>query len=113
MSFDPVDQGGALEVVRGSHLGPVYDSIYGTYRSQPRPEIEAVRTDWDVVGFATEPGDVIVFHMATLHGGGTTDHDGRRRSLALRYVGPECTYARTGKRHTAGEPYGRNLLRVL
>ena len=113
MSFDPVDQGSALEVVRGSHLGPVYDSIYGKFRSQPRPEIESARADWDVVGFATEPGDVVVFHMATLHGGGTTDDGGRRRSLALRYVGSECVVARSGKRHTAGEPYGRAFTQVL
>ena len=113
MSFDSVDRASALEVVRGSHLGPVYDSIYGKFRSLPRPDIEADRSAWDVVGFATEPGDVVVFHMATLHGGGATDSERRRRSLALRYVGPDCRYARSSKRHAAGEPYGRDLAQVF
>ncbi len=103
MSFDPVDAEHALELVRGSHLGPVYSSIYGKFRSQPIPDIERRRAEFDVVGFACEPGDVVLFHFGTLHGGGATGTLGRR-SLALRFVGPDCRRRSTG----AGEAGARD-----
>ena len=97
LSFDPVSQEKSLEVVRGSHLGPVYSSIYGTFESEDIPNIEDRREEFDIVSYECQPGDVILFHYGTLHGGGPTGPGDRRRSLALRFVGPDCRSSRTGK----------------
>jgi hypothetical protein len=92
MSFEAVPREGALEVVRGSHRGPVYSSIYGLYRSQPIPDVGSRRAEFDIVGFACRPGDIVVFHPAMLHGGGPTGPGARRRSTALRFYGEDCWF---------------------
>lgn len=113
MSFDAVAQQDGLEMVRGSHLGPVYDSIYGAFRSEPVPDIERHRDDFDIVSFATEPGDIVVFHFGVLHGGGATRRDSRR-SLALRFTGPDCRLRQPGKASGEGPLFRpRRLTKVL
>jgi len=104
ISFDPVGPERALEFVRGSHQGPVYDGsrfdpaddtapLYGE-GSYPRlPDIEADRSSWPIVSWATEPGDVLIFHPAILHGGGATDPTGQRRTLSLRFFGSDAAVA--------------------
>jgi len=102
ITFEPVAKEDSLEFVRGSHRGVLYDAsrfdpeddtapIYGTL---PRlPNIEAERSKWDIVSWAVEPGDVLVFHPAMLHGGAPT-HQGRRRStLSLRFFGDDAVYS--------------------
>jgi hypothetical protein len=102
ISFEPVSKEDSLEFVRRSHRGPLYDGsrfdpnddtapIYGTL---PRlPGIEADRSKWDIVSWAVEPGDVLIFHPAMLHGGAPT-HQGRRRStLSLRFFGDDAVYS--------------------
>ena len=42
------------------------------------PDIEADRAAWEIVSWAVDPGDLIVFHPAMLHGGAAT-HPGQRR----------------------------------
>ena len=56
------------------------------------PDIESERDDWDIVGEVLEPGDVIVFHMGCLHGGGATRPGMRRRSLVLRFIGDNVVW---------------------
>ncbi len=102
ISFDAVFREQSLEFVRGSHLGPLYDGsafdaaddthpIYA--QGLPRlPDIEATRADWDIVSFAVVPGDVVVFHPRTLHGGAATS-GARRRTLSLRFFGDDAVYA--------------------
>ncbi len=90
MSLDPVSAEESLELVRGSHLGPVYDSFNGVKHSGPVPDIEGHRDDYDIVSFACQPGDAVLFHLGVLHGGGQTGAASTRRSLALRFVGPDC-----------------------
>ncbi len=102
ISFEPVRKEDSLEFVRGSHRGVLYDGsrfdpnddtapIYGTL---PRlPNIEADRGKWDIVSWAVEPGDVLIFHPAMLHGGAPA-HQGRRRStLSLRFFGDDAIYS--------------------
>lgn len=107
-----------LEFVKGSHrefLRPddgtvagrteisrlVYDSAYGPNKGLTPPKIEAARSDSDrlqgtqgteanILSFNTKPGDIIAFHWATFHGGGATPPNAKRRTVALRYVGPRC-----------------------
>jgi len=107
-----------LEFVKGSHkafLVPddntvegrteishaVYDSAYGPNKGLAPLEIEAARSDEErkqgtqgtaanILSFDTQPGDIIAFHWATFHGGGGTPPNVKRRTVALRYVGPRC-----------------------
>jgi hypothetical protein len=99
--LDPVPQDCALEIVRGSHrsgmlyrtprFDPHDDSapLHAHTTLPPAPAIEAERDRWDIVSWALEPGDLLVFHPAALHGGGATHPGGRRRSLTLRLGGDD------------------------
>ena len=89
ITFDPVAKEDSLEFVKGSHKGQLYngsrfelgDDTAPTHpkSSLPRlPDIEATRDQWDIVSWAVEPGDLIVFHPAILHGGAPT-HAGARQ----------------------------------
>ena len=104
ISFDPVAKADSLEFVRGSHRGPMYDGsrfdpqddtapIYGDGSLPRLPNIEAERSRWDIVSWGVEPGDVLVFHPGVLHGGAATHPGGRRRTLSLRFFGPDAVYA--------------------
>jgi ectoine hydroxylase-related dioxygenase (phytanoyl-CoA dioxygenase family) len=98
ISLDPLAKGEALEVVRGSHRGTVFDGISsgaeggGTpfYREgglPPLPDIEADRAAWDIASWPFASGDLLIFHPACLHGGGPARPGMRRRSLTLRLCG--------------------------
>jgi hypothetical protein len=98
--FDELFEEEGLEVVRGSHRGPLYNGITNdpdddtkpAYPEEilPRvPDIEADRSRWNISSSAFSPGDVLVFHARTLHGGGPCLTGRRRRSLALRFFGDD------------------------
>lgn len=127
VTFDPVAKADSLEFVRGSHRGQLYNGSrfelgddtapLHPKASLPRlPDIEADRGAWDLVSWAVEPGDLIVFHPAMLHGGAPTHPGQRRRTLTLRFFGEQSVYdPREGgagprvegfhERMTAGEPF--------
>jgi len=112
ISFEAVPKKNALEVVRGSHRGPRYDGT--TFRNPedpteplhgdlalpalPRlPEIDAARARdpgaYDVVSWATEPGDVLVLHPGSLHGGAPVDAAfPARHTLVFRFFGDDATF---------------------
>jgi hypothetical protein len=101
--FDPLPREDSLEFVRGSHRGVLYNGSSFELgddtaplhpgASLPRlPDIEADREAFDIVGWAVEPGDVIVFHPAMLHGGAPTHAGMRRRTLTLRFFGEQAFY---------------------
>jgi ectoine hydroxylase-related dioxygenase (phytanoyl-CoA dioxygenase family) len=101
ISFESLPEGYGLEFVRGSHHGTLYntsrfDPADPTLPIQPSdqvpnlPDIEADRSAYDIVTFATEPGDVLAFHTSMLHGGGAVDSSiPERRTLTLRYFGDD------------------------
>jgi hypothetical protein len=103
ISFDPVAREDSLEFVRGSHRGILYNGssfdpaddtapLYPDGRLPRLPNIEAERKHWDIVSWAVEPGDVIVFHPAMLHGGAPTHNGATRRTLSLRFFGGDAKY---------------------
>ena len=119
ISFDPVAKNDSLEFVRGSHRGIMYDGsrfdpnddtapIYGDGSLPRLPNIEAERSRWDIVSWAVEPGDVLVFHPGVLHGGAATHRGARRRTLSLRFFGDDAVYAlrpgMSGKRRPVDDP---------
>jgi ectoine hydroxylase-related dioxygenase (phytanoyl-CoA dioxygenase family) len=103
ITFDPVSAADSLEFVRGSHRGVLYngsrfelgDDTAPLHPDSPMPrlpDIEAHREDFDIVSFPVEPGDVVLFHPAMLHGGAPTHPGRRRRTLTLRYFGADAVY---------------------
>lgn len=103
ISFERVAKENSLELIRGSHRRTLYngsrfdpdDDTAPLYQDGilPRlPNIEAERARWDIVSWAVEPGDVIVFHPAMLHGGAPTLPSQRRRTLSLRFFGDDAIY---------------------
>jgi ectoine hydroxylase-related dioxygenase (phytanoyl-CoA dioxygenase family) len=103
ITFDPTTEQESLEFVRGSHKGTLYngsrfdpnDDTLPTHPNSPLPrlpDIEAARGGWDIVSFATQPGDVVLFHPKTLHGGAPTHSQTRRRTLTLRFFGEDAVY---------------------
>ena len=100
--LDPADaENGRMEYVRGSHLwGQVYaPSIFFAQSASPvspyekLPDIEGHRSDYDIIGFDCEPGDVIVHHVMTVHGsGGNVSRDRGRRAMSFRYCGDDIRY---------------------
>lgn len=92
-----------LEFVRGSHQGILYngsafsarDDTAPLYRHSPLPrlpDIEACRDAFDIVSWDLTPGDVLVFHLGILHGGGGTEPGLRRRTASIRFLGPDVVY---------------------
>jgi ectoine hydroxylase-related dioxygenase (phytanoyl-CoA dioxygenase family) len=125
--FDGLSRADSLEFVRGSHHGVLYNGssfkpgddtapLHPSSRLPRLPDIQADRSAWDIVSWAAEPGDVIVFHPAVLHGGAPTHPGMRRRTLTLRFFGDRAVYdPRDGgagppikgfhQRMRAGEPF--------
>ena len=103
ISFDALGAADSLEFVRGSHRGVLYngsrfelgDDTAPLHPGSPLPrlpDIEADRGRWDIVSWAVEPGDLIVFHPRALHGGAPTHEGMRRRTLTLRFFGRDAVY---------------------
>jgi ectoine hydroxylase-related dioxygenase (phytanoyl-CoA dioxygenase family) len=98
ITLDPVAKEDSLEFVPGSHRGPLFNptafdpndeeaSMFPEGIWPPLPNIERARDQWDIVSWPTQPGDILVFHPAMLHGGAPTHEGGRRRSISLRFFG--------------------------
>ena len=107
--FDPVEAGTSLKVAKRSHRGPVYSSIYGQYRAEEIPKVDENPEDFDVISFACEPGDLVAFHLAALHGGAPTPAEQRRRSLSLRFFGEDAVYQ---SRLNPGDPLNGQPFRM-
>ncbi len=104
ISFDTLDSYGTLEFVEQSHRQTLYDGsafdpdddTLGLYNdpAYPRlPDIESNRSNFDIVAFPVEPGDVVIFHPSVLHGGGPTRVNQTRRTLSLRFFGDDAVVA--------------------
>jgi ectoine hydroxylase-related dioxygenase (phytanoyl-CoA dioxygenase family) len=105
ITFEPVAKADSLEFVRRSHRGPLYDGsrfdpnddtapIYGDGSLPRLPNIEAARDRFDIVSWEVEPGDVLIFHPAMLHGGAPTHAGRRRRTLSLRFFGDDAVFVK-------------------
>jgi ectoine hydroxylase-related dioxygenase (phytanoyl-CoA dioxygenase family) len=97
---DPVPIEASLEFVVGSHGKDLPWYLPRTFMTEEAkwfpegslpetPEID--RATAVVSSWALEPGDVVAFHMQTIHGSAGTSS--RRRALAARYVGDDVRHA--------------------
>jgi len=99
---DPVPRASTLEFVAGSHLGPwLMPRSFIDHQAkwfpegslQNLPDIEADRAAHPILGWEIAPGDVVCFHMLTLHGAGGFQGPGRRRVFSVRFLGEDTRHA--------------------
>lgn len=98
--LDPVARESTLEFVRGSHTGPWFmprsfvkgtPMVFDEGALEEVPDVDARRSEFDVVGWAMEPGDAVAFNMLTLHAAAGSPT--RRRAFSLRLLGDDVTWA--------------------
>ena len=99
---DPVSRPATLEFVAGSHRGPwLMPRSFMSHEAKwfpegslaDLPDIEAERDRHRILGWPIEPGDVIAFHMLTLHAAGGVEGRGRRRVFSARFIGDDIRHA--------------------
>jgi len=103
ITFDAMEAKDSLEFIRGSHKGVLYNGssfqlgddtapLHASDKVPRLPDIEANRAAYDIVSWSHQPGDIVLFHPATLHGGAPTRVGQRRRTLTLRFFGETAYY---------------------
>ena len=106
-SLDPVPLGSGLEFVRGSHRWsqsyqrpPFFHRQYegDDKRLLPAfPDIEAHRDEYDIASWEMAPGDCLVFHGMTAHGGSGDLPPGLgRRAVSVQWLGDDARIRETG-----------------
>ena len=116
--FERTPKAHCLEVISGSHRGPLFnpnkilmtdpathaaDGVDDTtpcfdseedLRAMPRvPDILADPDAYDVLSWDLDPGDAVAFHLATLHGNAPVDaRHPERNTLILGFFGDDCIY---------------------
>ncbi|MEM7017432.1 MAG: phytanoyl-CoA dioxygenase family protein [Pseudomonadota bacterium] len=116
--FEPVDKAHCLQVVSGSHRGPLFNpnkvlmtnpsnheaagiddttpffDSEDALRAMPRvPDILANPEAHEILSWDLALGDVVAFHLGTLHGNAPVDvlHP-ERNTLILGFIGDDCIY---------------------
>ena len=99
---DPVARESSLEFIAGSHRGPwLMPRSFMDHQAKwfpegslsDLPDIEANRAAFPVCGWEVQPGDVIAFHMLTLHSAGGVSGSRRRRVFSVRVLGDDIRHA--------------------
>lgn len=111
--LDLIPQADSLELVRGSHEWGKWFmpelSKQGTdlYKVDPAsnpfermPDIEANRSDYDILSWAVEPGDCVAFHGSTVHG--APGSSAGRRAVSTVWMGDDAVYT---ERPSPGRPH--------
>lgn len=103
---DPVERSSTLEFLAGSHLGPWL--MPRTFMSQEArwfpegslAELPDIAADLardprshEILGWALEPGDLVAFHMLTLHTAAGVAPGRRRRVFSVRFLGDDMVHA--------------------
>lgn len=101
--LDPVPRERTLEFVAGSHLWGKYfrpQRFDGTALNEndgleALPDIDGHRAEYEILGWALEPGDAVAFDYRTVHGAPANNSASeQRRAFSLRLVGDDATFAR-------------------
>ena len=102
MPVDPVAEESTLEFLAGSHkegwrLPRTFMDAQAKWfpegSLQELPDIEANRTGYTIKRWALQPGDVVFFHMVTLHHAYGVSGSNRRRAFSLRFIGDDIVHA--------------------
>lgn len=104
--LDPVPLGSALEFVRGSHH---WEDVYAradfratetanhlsedTTHNVAFPDIESERDKHQILSWEVQPGDCILFHGMTTHGGSGNLPEGmQRRTVSFQWFGDDILF---------------------
>jgi ectoine hydroxylase-related dioxygenase (phytanoyl-CoA dioxygenase family) len=99
---DPVSRAATLEFVAGSHRGPwLMPRAFMSKEAkwfpegalQELPDIDAHPERHRILGWEVAPGDVVAFHMLTLHAAGGVEPSRRRRVFSVRMIGNDIRHA--------------------
>lgn len=101
IAVDSVTRNSTLELVAGSHLGPWL--MPRSFRDNQAkwfpdgslaelPDIDAAPEKFPILGWEVDPGDVVCFHMLTLHAAGPVEAR-RRRVFSARFLGDDVVHA--------------------
>ena len=113
MPLDPLSRESCVQFIRGSHnwgrwFIPRKFATETNYPFEDKdiklmiddnpfenvPPINQHPEDYDILSWDMKPGDVIAFHMCTLHGAaGNQSLTTTRRSLATRWLGDDARFA--------------------
>lgn len=99
--LDPVPRDRTIEYVAGSHKwGKAFrpqrfdgTALFENDDSEAVPDVEAMRDDLTVLGWAVDPGDAVAFNFRTLHGAPANASPTRRRVISFRWVGDDARFA--------------------
>ncbi|XP_013378900.1 uncharacterized protein LOC106150566 [Lingula anatina] len=109
LPIDPVPMETTLQFVKGSHrwgrwfipkkfaTANNYDIVRaetcGDRAYENAPDVNNAVEKYEILKWAVEPGDCVVFHMLTLHGApGNSSETLPRRVLSTRWLGDDCVY---------------------
>jgi len=104
VSLDYADADVAVRFVRGSHrwnkifYPRVFENGASFNQDQPGaeleqvPDIDASPDQYEILAWALEPGDTIVFDYRTLHGTGDATITSMRRAFSTRWLGDDMRY---------------------
>ncbi|MCE3044396.1 phytanoyl-CoA dioxygenase family protein [Legionella sp. 16cNR16C] len=99
---DPVSQHAALRFVSHSHRGPwLMPRSFMDKQAKwfpegslgELPDIEQNPQHYEIKSWSMQPGDVICFHMLSLHSSRGADTGQRRRAFSLRFLGDDIIHA--------------------
>lgn len=119
LPIDPVPEDVCLQCVRGSHhwnrmYSPVRFKDLGDYGRpdasayEPMPDIDADPQRYEIMKWAMNPGDCIVFQGMMVHGApGNLGQPNRRRAVSTTWMGDDTTYVeRPGEMEPDFEGHG-------
>jgi ectoine hydroxylase-related dioxygenase (phytanoyl-CoA dioxygenase family) len=103
MPLEHIDRDNCLEFVRGSHrFGQLYEFAKPSHKPldlPPMPDVYASPEKYEIITWDMDPGDVIVFHLATFHGSRSRANVAtRRRTLSTRWAGDDAVFFKQGRR---------------
>lgn len=100
--IDPVARESTLEFVAGSHKGTWYmprtfmdnkAKWFAEGTLEELPNDAELRQQNEIIGWAMQPGDVVAFHMLTLHYSAGVPANQRRRVFSARFMGDDTRHA--------------------
>ncbi|HIG10999.1 MAG: phytanoyl-CoA dioxygenase family protein [bacterium] len=102
IALDQIPSQNAVKFVAGSHAngttyfprkfldGRDYDYPSADYASVP--DIDARSDEFEILSWATQPGDAVLFHFNTLHATSAAPLEGPRRAIAWRWLGEDVRF---------------------
>lgn len=100
--LDEIPRERSIEYVEGSHLwGKDFrpqrfdgTDLFEGDPSEVVPDVDLLRDELKILGWAMQPGDAVAFNFRTLHGAPANQSRSRRRAISVRWVGDDAVFAR-------------------